>query len=118
MKCKHILISVLAIFIFSTVSADNDLSGTKKNTRLNTAAIEGKVIDQATNEELVCASVALNNKEKNICTDINGSFRFEDLEPGRYEITVNYISYEEKKILNIKAKAKKTENITIELKSL
>lgn len=118
MNSKYLLIIIFALFVFQTVNADNDLFVSKKSSKLKTAVIEGKVVDLSTREELVCASVKLNNKEKEICTDINGTFRFEDLEPGKYEITVNYISYEEKKILNIKARSEKTENLTIELKSL
>lgn len=68
----------------------------------NKATISGKIINDKT-EPLAGVTVkALNDKAavKTTQTDINGMFRFDNLEPGTYRLTFSYVGYAEKTIGN------------------
>ncbi|MFM7089776.1 MAG: carboxypeptidase-like regulatory domain-containing protein, partial [Bacteroidota bacterium] len=63
----------------------------------------GKIIDKETGEELIGAYVVLNVVEEQkggTSTDIDGTYALE-IEPGLYEITVSYVSYNDLKIKDV-----------------
>jgi hypothetical protein len=63
----------------------------------------GKIIDKETGEELIGAYVVLNVGEEQkggTSTDIDGTYALE-IEPGLYEITVSYVSYNDLKIKDV-----------------
>lgn len=114
---KYLLVLVLIISASISLADNNDVNSKEEPIR-KSSVIRGKVIDKLTQEELVCAKVILNNNEQEVCTDINGNFEFTDLQPGKYEITVKYISYQDKKLKELKIKANKVEELTIDLETL
>ncbi len=88
---RILLITVMAILTLGTKSAD-------------AAIINGILVDASDTTELMQASVALlqANKDstyvKGTVTDLNGVFNIEDVEPGHYLLKLSYIGY----VTNIK----------------
>lgn len=107
---------LFAGFLSSEASTGNEsLDG---DARHETIILKGTVVDVDTKEELVCAKVFVEGTEVSACTDINGNFEIAGLNPGENSIKVEYISYKEKILSNVKLKYKKSETINIELETL
>ena len=60
--------------------------------------INGKILDQETNEELIGASVKIINSNYGCITDFNGGFIIKTNIPLPFNIEVSYIGYESKTI--------------------
>jgi len=60
--------------------------------------INGKILDQETNEELIGASVKIINSNYGCITDFNGGFIIKTNTPLPFNIEVSYIGYESKTI--------------------
>ncbi len=60
--------------------------------------INGKILDQETNEELIGASVKIINSNYGCITDFNGGFIIKTNTPLPFDIEVSYIGYESKTI--------------------
>lgn len=56
--------------------------------------IRGKVIDKLTKEPLVGANIVVKNSKAGASAGLDGSFVFKQLQPGVYQITVQYVGYE------------------------
>jgi hypothetical protein len=56
--------------------------------------IEGRVLDNATNQQLSGASVYINQSSIGAITRPDGSFRLSGLDAGSYELVVSYVGYE------------------------
>jgi len=115
---KSVFITLILFVVGLNIILADNLSDPEKSEKAKTTVIEGKVLDNTTSEELVCATVILNGTGEEVCTDVNGYFRFEGIEPGKYEITVKYISYKNEVLSNIRVKPGKTETIEVYLNSL
>jgi hypothetical protein len=61
-----------------------------------TQTIRGQIIDKNNATNLIGATVALigNLEQKSTVTNENGTFRFEDITIGRYQLKVSYIGYQ------------------------
>lgn len=59
-----------------------------------TGVICGSVCDGKTQEPLIGASVVLAGTTVGAITDIDGQFRIERVEPGHYDVTASYVSYQ------------------------
>lgn len=57
------------------------------------AAIFGKVIDSATNEELIGANILLVGTTIGAASDLDGNFRINNISPGNYSLTASMIGY-------------------------
>lgn len=59
--------------------------------------IRGTVFDKHTRETLIGANVIIINSEpfKGAASDENGKYRLEDVQPGRYNLKVTYLGYQE-----------------------
>lgn len=71
------------------------------------ATLKGKVTDKENGEGLIGASVALLEDNKvvaGVAADLDGNYRIE-IEPGTYDLKVQYIGYEEQKVENFDLKA-------------
>lgn len=66
------------------------------------AMMSGVVIDLATGEGLAGATVVVEGTQAKAFTDLEGRFSINGLKPGTYDIKVNYISYEETKLKQVK----------------
>jgi hypothetical protein len=63
--------------------------------------LSGKIIDMHTNETLVGVKVTLKGTDKIAYTDFDGMYRFDNLQPGTYNLTASYISYDNKTVEHI-----------------
>ena len=81
-----------------------------------TVELNGSVNDQNTNEALVGVRIELLGTDKVTYTDFDGNYAFENLQPGTYEVTASYVSYETKKLEHVAVNAEKNQ-VTISLKS-
>ncbi len=59
--------------------------------------IAGKIIDKATGDDLIGATIQVEGLGKGAVTDIEGKFLV-SLEPGKYTLVLNYISYKSEKL--------------------
>ncbi|SDK65297.1 TonB-dependent receptor [Catalinimonas alkaloidigena] len=76
--------------------------------------IAGKVIDQNTGEELIGVSVVIDGTTNGASTDLDGSYVI-SAEPGTYNVTVSYVSFQSKKFNNVVIKAGETTPLNITL---
>ncbi len=58
-----------------------------------TYAIKGKLLDKTTGEALIGASVLVVETQNGTQTDLNGSYKIENVKPGTYQVTASYIGY-------------------------
>lgn len=98
---------LLALMLFSVPVLSQDLSQT----------IRGSVVDEDTGLPLLGATVMLqgNNLQFGDLTDIEGGFRMDGLAPGRYDVMVSYLGYEERVISNLVLHSAKELVLEIEL---
>ena len=64
------------------------------------AFIKGNVFDKATGEALIGANVYIEGTTFGASTDLDGNFSFK-IDPGTYNITIDYVSYQKKIIKDI-----------------
>ena len=116
---KAIISSILLVFLFSAVSVAGNEKGNNKETDESaaTVSISGTILDQQTSEELPGATVSVEGTDISVTTDLNGNFEINDLKPGRYNLKVSYIAYQEKSIEKIDARSP-NEKLEIEIESL
>ncbi|MFC2088688.1 TonB-dependent receptor [Calditrichota bacterium] len=60
--------------------------------------LHGKIYDDQTGDSLVGANILLEELDKGLSSDTNGEFSFENVESGKYTISVSYVGYKLKKI--------------------
>ncbi len=113
--------SLIAVILFSTfflsLSAKDD-SKTPSETRANIAtSLAGTVKDKSTGEYLVGAEVKIEGTNLKTLTDFDGNFVFDNIKPGTYNVSVNFISYEKVKLENFKI-GSKTNMLELELHQL
>lgn len=96
---KKLVIALQLLFLVSVVYAGND-KGVDNKKEPATAAVEtaamvitGKVVDQVTGEALTGVKVAIEGSDLKAYTDFDGVFKFENLNPGEYDITATFVSY-------------------------
>ena len=83
---KQVIILVIICifyFSFSQVSAQTP-----------TGVIRGQIVDDITREPLTGVTVTLVNQSQTTLTGADGSFRFEHLEPGIYQISASHMGYQ------------------------
>ena len=64
------------------------------------AIVQGKIYDNASGEALIGANVMLESTAYGAATDLDGFFKFK-VEPGIYNIIIEYISYRSKRFDNV-----------------
>lgn len=79
---NKIYLSLIFFFCASFVFAQN-------------AVLKGQVIDEKTKEPLSGAYVHLDNKKAGVVTDAFGQYSISAIPPGKYEVKVKYIGFEE-----------------------
>lgn len=96
-------IASLIIILFATffIFASNDNKQSDKSKEVSVASISGKVIDIETGESLAGACITIIETGTKIYTDLDGNFSFNDLNPGKYTINVNLVSYSTKESINV-----------------
>ncbi len=53
--------------------------------------IKGRVADPINNEPVMFANVLIEGTDKGTTTDLDGNYKFENLEPGIYNLQVSYV---------------------------
>jgi len=79
-----------------------------------TATIKGTIIESATGENLPGASIVLKNANRGMISEADGSFRFDNLEPGTYTIKVTFVGFK-KEEKTVEVQSGQTVEITLRL---
>jgi len=77
---RKIILGLLLLFLFMGINFAK-------------SGIKGEVSDKKTNEPLIGATVFVTGTTKGTITDFDGNFNLE-LDPGKYNITIQFVSYE------------------------
>lgn len=105
---QKLIISAMFFFIFSLSFAQ---SGTLK----------GTITDKQTNESIPFANVILtdtaNNQIGGTTTDFDGNYTLKPINPGIYNLKINYLGYTSKTIKNVVIHADKITFLNIELEA-
>jgi TonB-dependent receptor len=82
-----IFLSCIAFLSFAQIK-------TSKATTVATATVKGIITDAATGEPLVGASILLSNSKFATLAELDGSYRIANIPLGTYDLTVQYIGYQ------------------------
>ena len=97
---RHTLL-LLALFITSLTIAQQK------------GSIVGKITDkELNNDPLPFANVLIKGTTKGTTTDFDGLFKFEDIEPGTYTLSISFIGYQTIDVPNVVVEAGKITEIT------
>ncbi len=100
-RMKSVLLLAASLLISASTYANSDSNETKKAnnspsvTRIETGnalQIKGLVVDQKNKETLAGAKVVVDGKK--YYSDLDGNFTIAGVKPGKYDLTVEMISYE------------------------
>lgn len=80
-------------------------------------AIVGIVLDSQTGEEIIGANVLIENTNIGAATDLEGNFRIENIQTGKYNLIISYISYARTIIRDVVVNEGKKTEIKVALKS-
>lgn len=80
-----------------------------------TGKINGKIVDAKTGETLPGATVLIEGTTKGVSSDFDGNFSLTGLEPGKYTIIASYITYDNKKFIDVSVKANDVTDFNITL---
>lgn len=80
-------------------------------------SIIGFVVDQQNGEPIIGANILIENSNIGAATDIEGKFRIENLNPGKYNIVISYISYSKKTIKDVEVVEGKSTELKVALTS-
>ncbi|BDQ01832.1 TonB-dependent receptor [Ignavibacterium sp.] len=80
-------------------------------------SITGLVLDKETGEAIIGANVLIENSNIGAATDLEGKFRIENVNPGKYNVIVSYISYSKITIKDVEVTAGKSTELKVALTS-
>jgi TonB-dependent receptor len=88
-------------------------------TNAQTGKIIGKIVDGKTGETLPGATVLIEGTTKGASSDFDGNFSLGGLQPGKYTLIASYITYDNKKFVDVEVKANDvtTFNMTLDQSS-
>ncbi len=78
-------------------------------------SLAGKITDAETKEELIGATVVIQGTTKGAITDFEGNYMLENISPGKYNIVISYISYNQQ-ISQVEIVAGQTYKLDVMLK--
>ena len=90
----------LTFYLFVSVADEKD-GKVNVNVEKSPVFFSGNVADKITGEALAGVEIRIEGISKKVYTDFDGNFSFDDVSPGEYSISANYISYQNKKIEKI-----------------
>lgn len=111
---------IIALILSVSVIANNDKDGNEKTSTSAitvSTTIKGQIIDKTTGDALTGVTVKLNDGRE-VYTDFDGNFIFNNCNSGKYQISTSLISYENIVIDNISVNNNKTKRLTIEMSNL
>jgi hypothetical protein len=91
---KTIVNSLVMLFAF-VILFSTAVNATGEGDETNKSVLQGKVIDNNTNESLAGVKVVLIGTDKITYSDLEGKFEFKNVKTGNYSLGCTYISYEE-----------------------
>jgi hypothetical protein len=77
--------------------------------------INGKIVDAKTGETLPGATVLIEGTTKGVSSDFDGNFSLSGLQAGKYTIIASYITYDNKKFVDVVVKANDVTEFNITL---
>lgn len=80
-----------------------------------TGVICGKVLDLKLKEPLIGASVVIEGTTTGAITDLDGNFRIEKVQPGKYSVAASYVSYQTQVVKDVPVVAQQEAVLNIEL---
>lgn len=80
-----------------------------------TGKIVGKIVDSKTGETLPGATVLIEGTTKGVSSDFDGNFSLAGLQPGKYTLIASYITYDNKKFIDVAVKANDVTDFNIML---
>ncbi|AFH49217.1 Outer membrane receptor protein [Ignavibacterium album JCM 16511] len=105
--CQKFLIKVFLIFLLVYFPLHAQDKG----------SITGLVLDKETGDAIIGANVLIENSNIGAATDIEGKFRIENVNPGKYNVIVSYISYSKIIIKDVEVTAGKSTELKVALTS-
>ena len=117
---KRVFITTVALVFSIGMFASNEKENkdSKKrpaNSETVSTMLSGRIVDQATGESLTGVKVMLEGTNKVAYTDFDGDFAFDTVEPGKYNVAVDYISYNATNLQSVKVSTG-SNSLKIELK--
>ena len=103
---KNLLLIVLFTACSFVVLATEKETKKESKAELAEVSLDGVIVDKITNEPLVGVKVALEGTDKVVYTDFDGNYSFENLMPGDYKVSANYVSYQHVSGKNVKLNGK------------
>lgn len=92
------ILSILFVFTLAFSSFADGKEDADNTPKPLTITVSGNVSDAVTGESLVGVKVEIEGTSKKVYTDFDGNFSFDEVAPGKYNITASYISYEKQKL--------------------
>jgi hypothetical protein len=83
-----------------------------------TGKIIGKLIDAKTGETLPGATILIEGTTKGASADFDGNYVLTGLQPGKYNLIASYITYDNKKFMDVVVKANDVTEFNIGLRSI
>uniref|UniRef100_A0A7V3E6T3 TonB-dependent receptor n=1 Tax=Ignavibacterium album TaxID=591197 RepID=A0A7V3E6T3_9BACT len=78
-------------------------------------SIIGLILDKETGDAIVGANVLIENTNIGAATDLEGKFRIENVEAGKYNIVISYISYSKVRIKGVEVHSGKVTDLKVAL---
>ena len=113
---KVILLTIAVIFNLQFAFSENptDKSDLPEPNNLK---VSGTVVDKTTGEALVGVKVKIEGTDREVYTNFDGKFEFDNLTPGEYNISYNMVTYEDLKLSNVKISSGENEHeVTVKLR--
>lgn len=98
------------IFLISAILLFYNVKSFSQN-----GVLSGKISDAETNEELIGATIVIQGTLKGAITDFEGNYTLENIIPGKYNIVVSYISYNQQ-IFQVEINPDQTATLNVTLK--
>lgn len=99
-KCFIVLVIVILILPSYTFAKKSDPSPSPTQT------VSGSIIDKDTHEDLSGAYLYFEELHKGVFSGADGKFNMNGIAPGKYNVTVKFISYHDKQVSLTVEKAK------------
>ena len=118
MKKIFVLIIICAFGVHVMATNDKPVKIEKESiNNMNTASINGIVLDKLTGEPLVGAEVNVIGSDVKVYTDFEGKFKLNNMEAGAHAIKVGLISYQQS-VENVSAEQQNTNELVVKLRSV